>query len=78
MWKVYFEDNEIYASESLVDALEFAKSHYGFVTVSDGQHEFVGKFGYDEVKDGKCPDGVSYDWTMRRDENHRSSRKKLV
>jgi hypothetical protein len=78
MWKVYFENEEVHACESLVDALEFAKSHSGFVTVSDGYYEFVGKFGYDEVKNGMCPDGVAYDWKMRRDETHRSSRKKLV
>jgi hypothetical protein len=40
--------------------------------------EFVGKFGYDEVKDKKLPDGNSYDWTMRRDETHRQFKKKLV
>ena len=67
----------IYRFESLDDAMKQAKTFDEFVTISNGEMEFVGKFGYDEVKNGKTPDGRKYDWTMRRDETHRRSRKKL-
>ena len=36
------------------------------------------KSAENEVKDKTLPNGGAYDWTMRRDETHRSSRKKLV
>jgi len=49
-----------------------------FVTITDGTTEIVGKFGVDAVENKVLPDGGTYDWTMRRDETHRSSRKKLV
>ena len=78
MWNVIHEGMILNASPTLDDAMKFAKGYNRFVTISDGTTEFVGKFGYDEVKDKKLPDGNSYDWTMRRDETHRSSRKKLV
>ena len=77
MWKIIHEGMTLNQSPTLDDAMKFAKGYSKFVTITDGTTEFVGKFGYDEVKDGKCPDGVSYDWTMRRDENHRKSRKTL-
>lgn len=33
-----------------------------FVTITGNGFEIVGKFGVDSVRDGKCPDGVAYDW----------------
>jgi hypothetical protein len=33
-----------------------------FVTITGPEFEIVGMFGVDAVKDGKCPDGVTYDW----------------
>ena len=78
MWNVIHDGMILNASPTLDDAMKFAKGYNRFVTISDGTTEFVGKFGYDEVKDKKLPDGNSYDWTMRRDETHRSSRKKNV
>ena len=78
MWKILHNDFVVGQFDSLTNALEGAKLFDEFVTITDGTTEFVGKFGYDEVKNGKCPDGVVYDWTMRRDETHRSSRKKLM
>ena len=77
MWKVKC-DNVIFDVLTLDDAMKCAKKLNGFVTISDGSMEFVGKFGYDEVKDKTLPNGEVYDWTMRRDETHRGSRKKLV
>jgi hypothetical protein len=78
MWNVIHEGMILNASPTLGDAMKFAKGYNKFVTITDGTTEIVGAFGYDEVKDKKLPDGNSYDWTMRRDETHRSSRKKLV
>jgi hypothetical protein len=33
-----------------------------FVTIEGNGFEIVGRFGVDSVRDGKCPDGVAYDW----------------
>ena len=33
-----------------------------FVTITGNGFEIVGRFGVDSVRDGKCPDGVPYDW----------------
>ena len=76
MWKVYLKDKDCFFN-SLDEAMKFAKTVNEFVTITNGEMEFVGKFGYDEVKNKKLPDGSSYDWTMRRDEN-KSWRKKNV
>lgn len=43
-------------------AMAHAKLLNKFVTISGNGFEIVGKFGVDAVKDGKCPDGVAYDW----------------
>jgi hypothetical protein len=40
----------------------FAKTVGMFVTIKGPDFEIVGMFGVDSVKDGKCPDGVAYDW----------------
>ena len=56
----------------------FAKTVNEFVTITDGTTEIVGKFGVDAVEEKVLPNGESYTWTMRRDETHRSSRKKLM
>lgn len=77
MWEVKATD-KIYVFFTLDEALYQAQCLDEFVTITDGTMEFVGKFGYDEVKNKTLPDGKVYDWTMRRDETHRSSRKKLV
>ena len=66
------------ASPTLDDAMVFAKGYNLFVTITDGTIEIVGKFGVDAVEGKLLPCGDTYTWTMRRDETHRSSRKKLV
>lgn len=48
--------------ETLGDAMAFAKELGILVTIQGGEFEVIGKFGVDSVKDGKCPDGVAYDW----------------
>jgi hypothetical protein len=78
MWKIIFENTVLNASPTLSDAINFAKGYGKFVTITDGTTEIVGAFGVDAVENKVLPDGESYTWTMRRDETHRSSRKKLV
>ena len=48
--------------DSLSPAMDWAKTLDYFVTIKGGEFEVVGKFGVDSVVDGKCPDGVAYDW----------------
>ena len=43
-------------------ALSYAKTVAEFVTIKGGEFEIVGRFGVDSIKDGKCPDGIAYDW----------------
>jgi len=51
-----------YEVSSLEDAMFLAKKMNEFVTIIGLDFEIVGMFGVDSVKDGKCPDGVAYDW----------------
>ena len=48
--------------DSLDLAMNYAKTLDKFVTIKGESFEVVGRFGVDSVKDGKCPDGVAYDW----------------
>ena len=47
---------------SLDAAMAHAKFMNEFVTIKGPDFEIVGMFGVDSIKDGKCPDGVAYDW----------------
>lgn len=47
---------------SLDEAMKWAKAVNEFVTITGQDFEIVGMFGVDTVVDGKCPDGVAYDW----------------
>jgi len=47
---------------SLDEALSFARIVGMFVTIRGPDFEVCGVFGVDSVRDGKCPDGVDYDW----------------
>jgi hypothetical protein len=47
---------------TLAEAMNIAKSMNEFVRIVGTDFEIVGIFGVDVVKDGKCPDGVDYDW----------------
>lgn len=42
--------------------MAFAKIVGTFVTIKGPEFEVCGVFGVDTVADGKCPDGVAYDW----------------
>ena len=46
----------------LDSAMEYAKSLNEFVTIKGDGFEVCGRFGVDSIVDGKCPDGVVYDW----------------
>ena len=46
----------------LASAMDYAKSVNEFVVIKGDAFEVCGKFGVDSVVDGKCPDGVKYDW----------------
>lgn len=61
MYKVTGKNVE-YEVTSLNDAMFLAKKMNEFVTITGPDFEIVGMFGVDSVVDGKCPDGVAYDW----------------
>lgn len=48
--------------DSLDESMAYAKTLNAFVTIKGESFEVCGLFGVDSVKDGKCPDGVAYDW----------------
>lgn len=62
MYKIICNDNHVDDFDSLDEAMKAAKEIGAFVTIKGPEFEIVGKFGVDAVKDGKCPDGVAYDW----------------
>jgi hypothetical protein len=61
MFKVIANNNETNFN-TLNLAMAYAKTLNVFVTIKGSEFEIVGMFGVDSVKDGKCPDGVAYDW----------------
>lgn len=63
MYKVIDKEGHVRGkSKDLTIAMEMAKLIDEFVTITDGTTEIVGRFGVDSVQDGRCPDGVDYDW----------------
>ena len=61
MFKVICKNVE-YEVYSLDDAMFLAKKMNEFVSIKGTDFEVCGMFGVDSVVDGKCPDGVAYDW----------------
>ena len=61
MYKVTGKE-ETFKVLTLGEAMNVAKSMNEFVTIKGPEFEIVGMFGVDSVRDGKCPDGVAYDW----------------
>jgi hypothetical protein len=61
MFKVIGKNVE-YEVYSLDDAMFLAKKMNEFVSIKGTDFEVCGMFGVDSVTDGKCPDGVAYDW----------------
>jgi len=62
MYKVICNDTELDRFITLNEAMAFAKTVGTFVTIKGDNFEVVGRFGVDCVVDGKCPDGIAYDW----------------
>lgn len=62
MYNVKFGDVELESFITLNEAMLYAKTIDGFVAIIGEDFEVVGKFGVDSIKDGKCPDGIAYDW----------------
>jgi hypothetical protein len=71
MFKVYYTDPVVeqchsHDLETLSEALRYTEGFrqlgMTFVTMVSENPNSVGKAGVDEIKDGKCPDGVAYDW----------------
>lgn len=58
--------SETYEFKTLDDAILWAKELGEFVTIQFNGMEVVGKFGVDEIIDGKLPNGESYTWKKRR------------
>lgn len=61
MYKVIGKE-ETFKVLTLAEAMNIAKHMNEFVTIKGLDFEIVGIFGVDSIKDGKCPDGISYDW----------------
>ena len=62
MYNVICNDVELENFITLNEAMAYAKTIGAFVTIKGPEFEVVGMFGVDCVRDGKCPDGVTYDW----------------
>lgn len=56
------EGAELDGFGTLDSAMQAAKAMEFFVTIKGPDFEVCGIFGVDSVKNGKCPDGVVYDW----------------
>ena len=61
MYKVISKEKEL-SFLTLDSAMNHAKSMNEFVTIKSNDFEVCGMFGVDSIVDGKCPDGVAYDW----------------
>ena len=66
MFKVLENGKELYLARTLDEAMVFAKGYGYFVTIKSEDFEVVGIFGVDSIVDGKCPDGIDYNWKKRR------------
>jgi len=61
MYKIIGKE-ETFKVLTLAEAMNVAKSMDEFVRIISKDFEVVGRFGVDSVVDGKCPDGVAYNW----------------
>jgi hypothetical protein len=66
MYKITWKDKTDVSFEEQYETLDLAMSKAKelgvFVTIIGSGFEVVGLFGVDTIADGKCPDGVDYDW----------------
>lgn len=61
MYKVLHNNTE-QTFETLDQAMTYAKQISVFVTIQGNGFEACGMFGVDSIENGKCPDGIAYDW----------------
>jgi hypothetical protein len=61
MYKIIGKE-ETFKVLTLAEAMNVAKSLNEFVTIVGKDFEVCGMFGVDSIREGKCPDGVAYDW----------------
>jgi len=61
VYTVIYKDTKI-KFKTLEQAITFATDLGIYVTIKGNGIEVVGIFGVDSIVDGKCPDGVAYDW----------------
>lgn len=61
MYKIIGKE-ETFKVLTLAEAMNVARHLNEFVTIKGDNFEIVGMFGVDSIRDGKCPDGVVYDW----------------
>jgi hypothetical protein len=47
---------------TLDQAMAYAKTVDAFVVIQGPDFEVCGRFGVDAIQNGRCPDGVVYDW----------------
>lgn len=63
MYKIISNNNlPLNSCPTLQEAMAFAKTVGMFVTIKGPDFEVCGIFGVDSIEDGKCPDGIAYDW----------------
>jgi hypothetical protein len=63
MYKIISKDGlPLDSYPTLNEAMAFAKIVGTFVTIKGSEFEVCGVFGVDTIADGKCPDGIAYDW----------------
>lgn len=63
MYKIISKNNlTLNVCLTLEEAMVFSKTVDMFVTIKGPDFEVCGMFGVDSIQDGKCPDGVAYDW----------------
>ena len=63
MYKIISKNNlTLNVCLTLEEAMVFSKTVGMFVTIKGPDFEVCGVFGVDSIKDGKCPDGINYDW----------------
>ena len=63
MYKVISKNNlTLNVCLTLEKAMAFSKTVGMFVIIKGPDFEVCGIFGVDSVRDGICPDGISYDW----------------
>ena len=63
MYKVVSKNGlTLNSCSTLNEAMLFAKTVGIFVTIQGPEFEVCGVFGVDSIQEGKCPDGIAYDW----------------